>query len=419
MKKVYTINYELSPGDEVFIDGKMVKLTQEFIDENPDIFIPVPTKETGYVKCLAWDGDSHEVGVIYPVCNGVVLSREGVPHGFPTILESFLSQFEESNEIDFIKQEMFGRKVKSEPVPEYIMIKKDVEQGTGRWAAREPGKIYEVLKFDYWNGKSKKLYYVSENTCIVPEDCVPCEKKDFDLQELVEYCKSKYKVGDVVRKPGKGVISKITTMDFAYEPDGFSIWVKGEENNVKLYSKTHGWAVILQPLCTSKDGKNLYEGDRFYLVTDSFDVANIVVDNLSIKMEGQKFSTLELAENWALLNKPKDLADYENMMLLNDDEVKEDFNANVWEMYYWLKKNERKLYWSKVLQLIAEDLNTGWIPNWEDTKQSKFKIQEFANNFEIGANCLYNDGTIYFKSRDIADKAAKLLGDKLKIVYNV
>ena len=110
-------------------------------------------------------------------------------------------------------------------------------------------------------------------------------------------------------------------------------------------------------------------------------------------------------------HKEKTLGDYENMLLrTNIDSI----NAReVCWFYHTLKGKEPKLYYTKILQLIADDLNDGWVADFNDVNQYKYSLREVG-----GGLAIFNLGIAYFKSKELVEKARDILGDKVKFLFS-
>jgi len=85
--------------------------------------------------------------------------------------------------------------------------------------------------------------------------------------------------------------------------------------------------------------------------------------------------------------------------------------------YNWLKQHEPKLYWLRVLEEIAKDLNQGWVADWNNKEQLKYFIGFMNNSYIINYNYTLNTGFLYFKSSMIAQKAIEIMGDKLDYIF--
>lgn len=121
---------------------------------------------------------------------------------------------------------------------------------------------------------------------------------------------------------------------------------------------------------------------------------------------------------WAEIVKDKTLEDYENI-LLNKKGVFFRFAGGCpyyySEFYQNLKIVEPKLYYTKVLQLIADDLNGDWKADWKNNAKAKYSI---CSMDKIDFECNYRliRGSVYFKSRDMAQKAVEIMGNKINLI---
>jgi hypothetical protein len=74
-----------------------------------------------------------------------------------------------------------------------------------------------------------------------------------------------------------------------------------------------------------------------------------------------------------------------------------------------------KLYAQLKLQYIADQLNDGWKPNWNDIQESKYFIfyeNEFKT-YKIYAFILHDYFNVYFKLEELAEKALKIMGEDI------
>ena len=63
------------------------------------------------------------------------------------------------------------------------------------------------------------------------------------------------------------------------------------------------------------------------------------------------------------------------------------------------------------LQNIAKYLNKGWKPKFDD-KKLNWSIVKDSNGYGSQYNILTNDGSVYFKSADLANEAIRLMGEE-------
>ena len=90
-------------------------------------------------------------------------------------------------------------------------------------------------------------------------------------------------------------------------------------------------------------------------------------------------------------------------------------NRHYFSVWSWIKDNEPKLYYTKILQLIADDLNDGWVADFNDDNQIKHHLQEDGDT--ALAYAINRQGVVYFKTLELAVKARDILGDKVKYLF--
>lgn len=78
--------------------------------------------------------------------------------------------------------------------------------------------------------------------------------------------------------------------------------------------------------------------------------------------------------------------------------------------------------WSTLhkLAIIAEYLNDGWRPNWIDRSEEKYYIlMDFQlKRVQIAVTYSCNHGYVYFKTKELAGKAVKILGEEIKYMFD-
>ena len=249
----------------------------------------------------------------------------------------------------------------------------------------------------------------------------PSTPEAFQRQELLEEAKRRYPVGtrfkSAFNNDCKGEVS--TTNFYWWFDTDIVVDVRGGKS---VYSKG-AWAEVIKPIFKSEDGVDIYEGDTIYYVRKDFkDSSNEVIEyrnycglysDLNIY-----FSTKEAAEEYVAKNKPKDLQYYEDL-LLNPVETYTDYTFCTFNSthYDWLKNKEPKLYWLKILELIQQDLDDGWKPDWKDANY-KYRIEKHGSlNYNIESYRTWDSGLCNFKSEESAQKAMELMKDKLDIIF--
>ena len=111
--------------------------------------------------------------------------------------------------------------------------------------------------------------------------------------------------------------------------------------------------------------------------------------------------------------KEKILEDYEQMLFKKDSSMTFSPKSAYFSVYGWLKDHEPKLYYNKILQLIADDLHGGrYTHSYMDTSYHLNKVG--GVNLHIGDD----EGAVYFRSKKLAIKARNILGSKLTTIFN-
>lgn len=156
-----------------------------------------------------------------------------------------------------------------------------------------------------------------------------------------------------------------------------------------------------KPLFTTEDGVDIYEGDEYYWLTN---LDQIVYNTASIGSgtNGFKcFSTYEAAEEYIAKHKEKTLEDYIHEAIDQDP-----------ALMAKLKHRYPKLFYTHILQKIANDLNNG------------LRIYAYAIVYNADTNSYWwrcsnktIPSSVIFHSPKAAKKAIKIMGDKLDYIY--
>ena len=74
---------------------------------------------------------------------------------------------------------------------------------------------------------------------------------------------------------------------------------------------------------------------------------------------------------------------------------------------------EKLLALNKLMN-VAYYLNDGWEPDWNNSAERKYFIYYISTHkiFKIDSNISINYGIVYFKSRELAEQAIKILGEE-------
>ena len=234
-------------------------------------------------------------------------------------------------------------------------------------------------------------------------------KEEWDKQELLDKAKRDYPVGTVFRS----LFGKIYTVGdkSSYSLGaGSSILIDG----MYIY-RNDRWAEILPLRFTSEDGVGIYGDMKTYMINSRNPKLglNDCGDWIGIAEKYKYFYHKENALAYIEKHKEKTLEDYEQMLFKKDDSMTFSPKSSYFSVYGWLKDNEPKLYYTKLLQLIADDLHgERYTHIYMDTSY------HINNAYGVNVHCGDDEGCVYFKSNKLAIKARDILGGKIKYLFN-
>lgn len=104
-------------------------------------------------------------------------------------------------------------------------------------------------------------------------------------------------------------------------------------------------------------------------------------------------------------HKEKTLEDYEENLI----------SSRYGFIYSLMQIKEPKFYYTKILQLIADDLNGDWKPDYNSLLDKKYFIT--ANGVDFFWT-LHVQGVVSFKRPELAGKARKILKNNVKYLFN-
>ena len=283
-------------------------------------------------------------------------------------------------------------------------------------------KVYVVGKDDLelrepntYTGEAKKYlkyFYFRNNALAYIKECK--EKKEQERQELLAEAKRKYPIGTKFKSINS--LGNIHTIEdnclqwSTYYPNYITCGPKG----IIIYTKDEDkWAEVLPLKFTTEDDVDIYGDMKTYAVAKGdLDIDNPEIyggNSASFKYFYHKENALAYIEKL----KEKTLQDYESILIEINSSLTFSPTGAYISVYGWLRDNEPKLYYTKILQLIADDLNDARYIH--ERGQSSFHInKEGRATLHMGDD----EGCVYFKSRDLAEKARDILGDKVKYLFN-
>ena len=233
------------------------------------------------------------------------------------------------------------------------------------------------------------------------------------IQELMDKAVKDYPIGTVFNN-GSG-IQRVTGNNHQCMPLFKNIVVSTDifAKGGTIYHPIDGWAEILPLKFTTEDGVGIYEDMKTYAVAKG----DLDIDNSEIyggtspcfKYFYHKENALAYIEK----HKEKTLEDYEDILFEDKGTITFGSRGMYFSVYGWLKDNEPKLYYTKIFQLIADDLNDGrYIHIRGNTSY------HLSNAHGVNVHCGGDEGCVYFKSEKLAQKAKDILGNKVNYLFN-
>lgn len=70
------------------------------------------------------------------------------------------------------------------------------------------------------------------------------------------------------------------------------------------------------------------------------------------------------------------------------------------------------------LAVVAEYLNDGWEPNWSNFNENKYYIYKENDVIKISFACSGQAATVYFKTKELAEAAIKIIGKDIENMFD-
>ena len=281
----------------------------------------------------------------------------------------------------------------------------------------------------------KKIYYLEKHLVklgdivdykglitLVTEELISLNPELFlvkdTIQELLDKAREDYPIGTMFNSK-YGIQKVLGDNPFMGIPGTIQINTDRFPGGATIYTPEDDWAEILPLKFTTEDGVDIYGDMKTYLVRPNDHSSHICfyhsiwAGNSNIH-PSKYFYHKENALAYIEKHKEKTLEDYENMLLrtnINSINARE-----VCWFYNTLKGKEPKLYYTKILQLIADDLNDGWVADLNDGNQIKHHLQN--DGYTTLAYAVNRQGVVYFKTLELAEKARDIMGSKIEYLFN-
>ena len=235
-------------------------------------------------------------------------------------------------------------------------------------------------------------------------------KEEWNKQELLDKAKRDYPAGTMFRS----LFGKIYTVK---NKPCYSLGAHSSILIDNTYVYRDGrWAEVLPLKFITEDGVDIYGDMKTYAICRD----ELILELPSVYGGNSPTLTYFYHKENALAyiekHKEKTLEDYEsNLFEIMQTNVYSSNNRHYYSVWSWIKDNEPKLYYSKILQLIADDLNDGWVANFTNHNEKKWFITKETVDFCYHIKI---QSVVYFKLRDSAQKARDILGDKVNYLLN-
>lgn len=450
--KIYYLKQEVKLNQEIDFNGLKIKVTQDLIDNNPNLFqiedeVKKEEKQS-LVLCTNDYEDKYIKGEVY------TYYRESSRAIFASDCEYFV-EYKQNRSTAFNSKTFSKLFVKIEKqslvlcINEYLTFKKgETYKSTANinntvttfglckltlGKSNSEHHFIPIKKINYYkdsDGFIHKFYYTYKgffnadgNPCDITEYLNNCHaisnedaynKQQEIIKNLPEYVKGK-ETGKIFKTsyyPNDRIIitecggKKSCSLDIEHllnfsTPSTKEEYDKQEELQQLMYEAQKRYPVGTK---LSKDcAVTLHPNNKTYLV-----YPNKCVE---VHIGNDKYAYVKTVDvDWRIEYKEpvKDLKFYENKFLGS--------------FYFTLKKVHPNLYYQLILQNIADDLNGDWKVDWS-VKNSNNKYFIYINHngsFNIDFHNALNHGEIFFKSEELAQQAIDIMGvDKLKIIFNV
>lgn len=352
-------------GDVVGFNGLIVEVTEKLILDNPNLFKELPNPK--YFKCIQSCFQYYTVGKIYKHTDNYEY--------FPRLIN--------------------------------LLDDKSSERLIGDWTN------------DYLSVGNNCFEPVTEEEFI-----------EYEKIQIIEEAKKLFPVGKRVSNFNINLNCTFNITGDKFKWYGKVLLIDGESTEtgctytVRSYDGI--WAEVMKPILKTEDGVDIYEHDHYYTMDmiQGLDASiSITNDSVIPYVAGRRyFSSRKAAKEWLDKHFLKNLSTYENSLFEKNLPIKSvvdgiEVVSSRALFYNIMKHREPKLYWNKVMQLIADDLNGDWVV--KDSCEKWMIGKREANSWKPvpvkHTTVTYTD--VYFKSQEIAEKAMKIIGKNLNEIY--
>lgn len=277
----------------------------------------------------------------------------------------------------------------------------------------------------------KKIYYLQKHLvklgdiieyngikALVTEELIELNPELFvvedSMKELLDKAKKDYPIGTMFNSK-YGVQKVVSDEPFIGIAVEGTVQINTDQfpGGMTIYTPKDGWREIIPYKFTTEDGVNIYGDMKTYAIAKG----DLNLDNPEIYSGTSKcfkyFYHRENALAYIEKHREKTLEDYEQMLFKNDNSMTFSPKGAYFSVYGWIKDNEPKLYYTKILQIIADNLHGG-----RHTHIYMNTSYHINSGYGVNVHCGHDEGCVYFKSNELAIKARDILGSKIKYLFN-
>ena len=412
MKKIYYLQkHPVKLGDIIEYNGIRTTVTEELIELNPELFSVEDYTQPMYFKCVKGEGDytkdriyKQNYSTYYPTAISLI-SNKGVLEHLVYWQSAYIKQsrkcFELTTKEEWDKQNLLDDAKRRYPIgtvfnmPKHngaeFQIEQKVINNNHKWWQGN-----SIIVDSHKNKGGETVYMNGEWAEILPLKFTTEDGVDI-YGDMKTYFVHPNDSDDICsyHTIWKGNLSVGIVCKYFYHKENALAYIKKNkvkfltEDDIKIYERMPTYRIPKKDLVLNKYSFDFWLGD-----------------NENYKYFFHRENALAYIEK----HKEKTLEDYENMLLrTNIDSV----NAREECLFYHtLKKKEPKLYYTKILQLIADDLNDGWEPDFTNYDEKWcISIKDIVHYVNLQIH-----GLVYFKESELAQKAKDILGEKIEYI---
>jgi len=318
----------VSLGQTVCFNGMKIEISEKLITDNQELFKEITLPK--YLKCIQSNYENYTVDKVYQHLDNY--------DGYPSIIK--------------------------------IIDDKGSVKHIGNW---------------------NREYLIANHNCFEP--ATEEEFNEYNKLAIIEEAKKLFPIGSKVSNVNLNRGCKFTITGNNFKWSGSEILIYNDSTldgcSYTVRNLSGIWAKIIKPILITEDGAEIYDGDHYYtldMIQGLGASISIINDSVIPYVAGRKyFNSRKAANEWVVNHFNKSLSVYENSLFEKNLPIKSvvdgiEVVSSRALFYNIMKHREPKLYWNKVMQLIADDLNGDWVvkdscEKWMIGKRDLLNIQ--------------------------------------------